>query len=118
MHILCDCPSVQLFWTEIGRVLKEIIPVEIPLPKPLLLLHDTGPDSDLSRPQRRLLHTALATAKICILRHWRSPASPTREEWHAAMVQAAMHESVIYNLQDQADIFLQTWTPFLEGNTT
>ena len=117
IHILCDCPSVQSFWTGIGRVLQDVIPIETPLSKPLLLLHDIGPTPDLSRPQRRLLHTALATAKICILRHWRAPTPPTREEWHAAMVQTATYERVIYNLQDQTDIFLQIWTPFLQNTT-
>ena len=104
IHILCECPSIQTYWLGIGRVLHEIVPVEIPIPKPPILLHDMEAYPDISRPQRRLLHTALATAKICIPRHWRSPIPPSQEEWHTAMVQTATYERVIYNLQDQTDI--------------
>ncbi|KAJ1106178.1 hypothetical protein NDU88_003581 [Pleurodeles waltl] len=97
------------FCQTVGTVLCDSVALRQPFPTTLILLHDMGDLPDLSRPQRHLLHTALA--KIFILRHWRLPSPPTSEEWIVAVTRAAVHEPVIYNLQDQAAI--QVWAPFL-----
>ncbi|KAJ1188591.1 hypothetical protein NDU88_005350 [Pleurodeles waltl] len=113
LHVLSSCPSVQPLWKAVEHVLVDSMQHPTPLPPSLFMLHDTTSLPALSRPQKKLLHTALANAKICIVRHWRSETHPTPEDWIVAMISIATHERVIYNIQDQAAIFAQVWAPFL-----
>lgn len=114
IHILCSCPIIKSYWSYTGRVLQHTLPLDLPLTSATILLHDIRALPHLSKSQCRLLYIALTRAKICILRQWKSPTPPSPESWLLAMVQTASHERVIYNLNDQTQLFNQIWAPFLQ----
>lgn len=65
-------PSRSFVLGAIGSTLSKTLAISVLLIIPLILHHDSTDFSELSHHECRLLHTALETAKNCVLRHWHS----------------------------------------------
>ena len=94
--------------------MQTVLGMSKPLTSTSVLLHDDGDFPVFKYQEYGWFATTLASAKMGILRLWRTGTTPTHHTWVEDMHKVATHERIIYKVNDQMDKFTAYWGTFME----
>lgn len=88
-HIFWDCLPLHRFWSEIKRLIFEVLGIHVPL-TPLAYLLNVPPNG-LSRGSTRLLLHILTAAKCLIAVFWKQTAVPSYSDIHRRILRCQIN---------------------------
>ena len=114
IHSFVTCPKLNYYWTEIFKVISEVLKVKLD-PDPKLIIFGI-PDSNLvlTVNQRNFFDYCLIIGKKIILKFWKGTLSPTIKMWAAEMLETLHLERIRFVLLDKYNSFEQIWSPYIQ----
>ncbi|XP_044152029.1 uncharacterized protein LOC122939895 isoform X1 [Bufo gargarizans] len=108
-HIWWSCPSLSIFWEEIGRQINAICNVVISLTPELVLLWK--PQLDLTPSAISLPTHLIAAAKMLIPKKWKEREPPRVGEWLEEIHHICLMEELVGWNSGKRDMFLRSGNP-------
>lgn len=110
-HLTWQCPPIQGFWSQVVKILCDIMGSPIPLtPQCCLLRIFEVPD--LSRMQTILLNASLLQARRLLARNWMNGHIPTVPGWILTVNTSLPYRKLIYTHQGNPKKFTKIWSPW------
>ena len=106
--------KLEDYWGSVRNTMTEAVGENLDFTAKLVLLHDTSDIPNITRHQNRWLSTALAMAKMGVLRLWKSKSIRTHRQWLEEMYTIANYEKLIYKISNRLEQFEDTWGCFLK----
>ena len=109
-----ECEMVYNFWVAVIQCINKVLKVEFREGPALCILGILPRKSGLSTQRCIWVKLALATANRVVLRHWKSKEKISLKEWRDELTKIASFEQLIYKINNNLDLFLKVWAPYLE----
>lgn len=116
LHVWWDCPRIQIYWSQIYKLISDITSYSIVFcPSQFLLHHSNSP---FKFYRRSLLMHLINAAKLIIPLHWGSNHTPSIREWILRVNKISEMEELIHISNDTPTKFYKTWTCWLRFRNT
>lgn len=101
LHLLWNCPAIKLFWTEVVRVMSEILNIAIPL-CPRICLLGGKLESVRDGKMQKIIALAYLAVKRIILLNWkvRKPICFNKETWLLDFLELLSMERAVASLHE------------------
>lgn len=112
LHMVWDCPGVQMFWEMVSQKMSPILNHTIPCSPRILLLNDFS-ELDISLVQQRWLLVALTAAKKIIAQRWKTPHALSQQHWINTVIDLAKLEKSVASMHGALRKNINEWSSFI-----
>uniref|UniRef100_A0A3P9IJZ9 Reverse transcriptase domain-containing protein n=1 Tax=Oryzias latipes TaxID=8090 RepID=A0A3P9IJZ9_ORYLA len=112
-HCFWECRKISRFWNHISSVISDIFKLKIKRDPGVFLLGLPSRKLQIPTAHYKLLEKLLLIARKCILIHWIKESPPTVTLWYREVFCTLPHERLHAVMEGREEMFLTTWTPFL-----
>lgn len=115
VHLLYYCEKTIYMWDNIIDFLNGMLELSLSKTPSLCILGLLPENVKMSNRMKLWVQFALMTGCRINLRHWKSSASSTYNEWMETMYRMATYERITYRMMGREDMFHKIWGSFLAG---
>ena len=106
LHIMLECPSVQIFWQQITKCLSETLGVEIECSPKCMLLNDDS-QQNFSHMQRMLWLSSCIVAKKMLAVRWQPPNTLSVNQWTCSLIEVLSMELSVAKMNGAGQVVLK-----------
>lgn len=113
-HYFWDCKYISRFWTQVAKIISEVIEVEVKKDPSVFLVGLPSKVLQLPAPRYTLLEKLLISARKCILLNWIEERPPTVTQWYKEIFSILPHERLMALAKGKESLFNKIWSPFID----
>ncbi len=114
LHMLHNCDIIKDLWEKTVSFINELFNISLIKSPALCMLGIIPKELRMHGLNRQWCRMAMLTGCRIIVRQWKTTTPSSFEHWIEVMSNTATYEQVIFRLSGRQDLFLKTWSPFLD----